>query len=395
MKILQDDWFNAQMLRTIGHTPMGGADLGECYSLIDQLNEGDFNTWYTAWVNIAEKIESQANSYALKEQYFSAMSAYLRSSNYYRTSFFFLDETPDNPRIKSAYLKSKETFENAIKQANINYKKITIPFGDVSLPGYLFLPTGSNKVKPPLLIDTGGGDATKEECFFNTTVGALQRGWASFIFDGPGQGELLRIKQIPFRADWHNVITAVIDHLLQTDLFDTDKITLYGSSFGGYLAPKAAAHEYRIEKCIANPGVLNATKSQILNLPQAIQQAFHNNDPEPVNHFFNHLIAKDKMMAFMFESRKVRFGAASVYDMLKICSDFNLEDCAKHIQAKTLILDNELEHITKGEAKKLYDQLSCPKQYHLFKAIDGHGGHCQPISHFHVNEYIFNWLMES
>ena len=62
MKILQDDWFNAQMLRTIGHIPMGGADLGECYSLIDQLNEGDFNTQYTAWVNIAEKIESQANS---------------------------------------------------------------------------------------------------------------------------------------------------------------------------------------------------------------------------------------------------------------------------------------------------------------------------------------------
>lgn len=58
-----------------------------------------------------------------------------------------------------------------------------------------------------------------------------------------------------------------------------------------------------------------------------------------------------------------------------------------------IVYDNELEHITRGQAKKLFDALTCNnKFYHCFNAESGHGGHCQPLSHYHNNEHLFNFL---
>ena len=43
---------------------------------------------------------------------------------------------------------------------------------------------------------------------------ALARGYNCLIFEGPGQGELIREQRIPFRPDWEKVVTPVVDFAL-------------------------------------------------------------------------------------------------------------------------------------------------------------------------------------
>jgi dipeptidyl aminopeptidase/acylaminoacyl peptidase len=49
----------------------------------------------------------------------------------------------------------------------------------------------------------------------------------------------------------------VVDYLAARREVDPDGIMLMGLSMGGYLAPRAAAHEPRLRICIANPGVVD------------------------------------------------------------------------------------------------------------------------------------------
>lgn len=392
MSLLSDPWFNAQFERTIGHTSVGGADLGECFSIKRVLEASSFEGWFDAWLGLGDKLAKQAKDYEYSGQHYSAHCAYLRASNYYRTSYFFLDENPTDSRIEKAYDASCAMFKKALLNSALVYEPLMIPYEDTHLPGYLFLPDMTQK-NWPLIIDTGGGDAIKEELFFNSVGGALKRGYAALIFDGPGQGTMLRKQALPFRPDWEVVITAVIDHMLKLNKINANQIILYGSSFGGYLAPRAATVEHRIAACIANPGILNATGVQAGSFPKHIQQAMARGDDATVNDLFAQLSQKDKMKGFLFESRKIRFGADTIADMFKKTSHYKMEQTVTDIQCPMLVLDNELEHITKGQAKQLFDALTNKKKhYHLFKAVDGHSGHCQPLSHCHTNEMIFSWL---
>jgi predicted alpha/beta-fold hydrolase len=387
---LNNPWYEAQFLRTIGHAVNGGADLGECLNLCESLNHASFDLWYDLWFSLAEKNYLLADDYSKLNLNQSAYNAYLRASNYYRTSYFFLDENPFDERIVKAYRKCAAAFEFALQHGDKRHEKIVVPYEDIHLSGYLFLP--HDVQKPPVLIDTGGGDATKEELFFNTTVAALQHGFASFIFDGPGQGEMLRIHRVPFRPDWEAVISAVVDTLKKRTDIAVEKIFLSGTSFGGYLAPRAASYEHRLAGCIADPGIYDTMESQISCLPMTVQKALNERDSQTVDAFFDDLAQKDKWKSFLFESRKIRFGVDKISELFFTCLDYTLAHCAKQIDCPMLVLDNDNEHITPGQATRLYDEIDCEKVYYCFKAKDGHGGHCQPLSRNHANDRVFRWL---
>ena len=91
-----------------------------------------------------------------------------------------------------------------------------------------------------------GFDGTAEELYYNRAVFAIKRGYHCLLFEGPGQGGVIRELNIPFRPNWETVVTPVVDFALKRKEVDPDAIALMGISFGGYLAPRAVAFEHRI-----------------------------------------------------------------------------------------------------------------------------------------------------
>jgi hypothetical protein len=60
--IFQDPAFSFQLVRTIGSTYYGGADIGECLSTAYRIKEGDFESWYSEWLATAERVNKYGDN---------------------------------------------------------------------------------------------------------------------------------------------------------------------------------------------------------------------------------------------------------------------------------------------------------------------------------------------
>ena len=114
-------------------------------------------------------------------------------------------------------------------------------------------------------------------------AGALDRGYNAITFDGPGQGETLLLRKIPFRHDWENVITPVVDFPCGCGDVDPGRIALSGVSQGGHWVLRALAYEHRIAAGIADPGVPDASAAWTVNLPKRLLRLLDAGEEEPFN----------------------------------------------------------------------------------------------------------------
>lgn len=388
MELLQPPLFNAQLNRTLGHTSYQGAEIGECLATAKQIKPGNYESWYEHWLKVAERNLARAE----KAQKLDAKRAFLRASNYYRTAYFFLEDKPDDARIEQALELSIHAFQQASKLFDFPVEQLAIPFENLSLPSYLYLnPTPGNDPKP-LIIDTGGGDGTKEESYFSVAAEALERGYHCLSIEGPGQGSVLRLNKIPFIPDWERVIEAVLNFITQRPEIDKNHIILIGRSFGGYLAARAVSKEKRIAACIVDPGILDSMGTLEHKCRSAMLQKCPELSDAPIAEIIERLMMLDENLRFMLESRKWRFGANSIDELLEKTKVYTLNGLAEQIQCPTLVCDNTLEYITPGQAKKFYEQLRCKKDYVLFNEEEGTGGHCEPLAPRLFNERIYSWL---
>jgi len=92
-------------------------------------------------------------------------------------------------------------------------EQVLIPYEMTALPGYFYRPNDSEKPRPTLLVH-GGYDSIGEELYLLVAAAAIQRKYNCLIFEGPGQGALIREQHLPFRPDWERVVTPVVDYLL-------------------------------------------------------------------------------------------------------------------------------------------------------------------------------------
>jgi pimeloyl-ACP methyl ester carboxylesterase len=273
-RFFASDFFNFEFLRVIGAAPFQGAEIAECLDARSRITDGDPESWYRAWRGAAERASSRGDEALLVHDSVAARWAYLRASNYWRASEFFLHCTPGDARILAAIEASARAFDKAADLMEGEVIKLEIPYGDVKLPARLFMPPPDKRLKGkvPLILHMGGFDSTGEELYFYGAAGAMPRGYATLAFDGPGQGLLLRKEPTCIRPDWEvvtgQVVSYVIDVLIpgnpQLDI-DERRIAVLGASLGGYLALRAAA-DPRIAACVSCDGcydMFDVTRSRM------------------------------------------------------------------------------------------------------------------------------------
>ena len=81
----------------------------------------------------------------------------------------------------------------------------------------------------------------------------------------------------------------MINYLLTRPDVDSARIALYGGSFGGYLAPRAAAFEHRVAACIADAALFDPAALSKKMFPSEIANALAKNDVAVLEPFFNKL----------------------------------------------------------------------------------------------------------
>ncbi|ORX62480.1 alpha/beta-hydrolase [Anaeromyces robustus] len=184
-----------------------------------------------SWVNELQKLSEKAE----KEGRIEAQIGYLRMSE-----FFMYDS---DPQKLETYTKAKNLFytyyENKIKEHGI--ENVKVPYGDGFLP-VMYCKAKGETCQGRILLH-GGNDSYIEE-FFNSLIYLQEKGFDVYLFEGPGQGGVLREQNIKFDFAWEKPVTTIIDY------FKLKDVTIIGASLGGFLAPRAAAFEKRITKVI-------------------------------------------------------------------------------------------------------------------------------------------------
>ncbi|RYP28943.1 hypothetical protein DL767_006978 [Monosporascus sp. MG133] len=264
-KFFNSDFYNFEVLRLIGTAPTQGSDVAECLEAIAKIRVNDPENWYKVWSDLAISTEGIGKDALVAGQSETARWAFMRASNYWRSSEFMLRSDAKDPRLLHAISRSVEDFEKACKLLDSPVENLAIPYLDTGskLPARLFLPksgTVPNGQKTPVILSTGGFDSTQEEMYHFTASGALTRGYATLTFEGPGQGIVVRRDGLHLRHDWEVVIGAVLDQLFVSATrehpewnLDLDRIALVGNSMGGYFALRGAT-DHRIKACVSSDG---------------------------------------------------------------------------------------------------------------------------------------------
>ena len=379
LKLSNNALYQAFTQRTMCYIATGGADFGECLVTIKKIADGNVDEWYQEWIATASRAEKIGDKSLKNGHRISAHEAYLRASNYYHTAYFPLFGYPVDSRLISAFNKEVEVFQKAASLFKNPIEIIEIPFESETLPAY-FLKVDDSGNARPTIVYTNGYDSNIQEMYFAHADAALKRGYNCLLFDGPGQGRNLIRGNSYLRPDWENVVTPVIDYALTRKEIDQKKIILAGWSFGGFLAPRAAAYEHRIAALIADPGQWDAADSLNTAMINKISS----------------LLNIDEMLHWRIVRRGFwTLNVNCLEDFFKSMSNFKLSHIAQNIRCPTLITLPEGDPIASG-ALELYKALNVSnKKLVHFSEEEGSGGHCEMLARSLYNQRVFDWLDET
>ena len=390
--LFEDRSLDFELRRLLGGAVSGGGDVNEILYTAAGIEPGNPDSWYKAWYGLGERIYSIGDQCLRNGHAASAREAFLRASMYYRAAEFYLHGNPSDPRILDSWRKSRDSFRRGAALLDPPVEVVEIPYEGTTLPGYILKPDNSDRPRKTLIVQTGF-DGTGEELYFTRAFFALERGYNVLIFEGPGQGGVVRAQHLYFRPDWEHVVTPVVDFALSRPEFDPKKLALMGVSMGGYLAPRAAAHEHRLAALIANGGVWDLALrpgKTMADLPKEAEQM--RQYPKETNEFLRKAMTKSVSFRWSMENGMFTFGVKTPVEFLLKYENYNMEGQAGLIRCPTLVINSVDDQFLPGQPKMLYDALTCPKTFMTFSREDMASSHCQEGANLISNQRVLDWL---
>ena len=253
------------MLNTVSLAKGGGSDVGEVFRIATQIQPGNEDSVYSAFMPFADKIHTLAESIDPRIDPVGARENYFHASTYYRSASYYLVANPDDPRLNTTWDKAIADFNKAVallqppgEPFTVRAKNSSIGLYDV--PAYFFKADASCDKPLPTIVIITGYDASQQDEYHAQCIEGLRRGFNCVTLEGPGQPSPRRYQGLPFIPDYWTALIPVIDNIVTRKDVDISKIILLGESFGGTLGAIAASHEPRLAGLICLDGLASLQK---------------------------------------------------------------------------------------------------------------------------------------
>ena len=310
---------------------------------------------------------------------------------YYRMSEFFMyDGDPDK---KAYYEKATQLFyqyyADYFEGENPRIEKLEVPYETVKLPVMHVVPNGRSK---GTILLHGGNDSYFEEFLF-TVLYLQEQGYEVYMFEGPGQGGVMRLQGMHFTHEWEKPVKAVLD------AFDLDNVTIIGISLGGYLAPRAAAFDKRITKVVAW-SVFPCFQDVIVGMQKpAIQKIFYLfmklHARSLINFVFEKKAKKEPVIDWGLKHGCYAYEAKDAYGYAKKLKLYDLEPVADKITQDMLIIGANQDHFI--DYRLIGREINMLKNvksltFRLFTDKENAQNHCNVGNGKIVLDTICNWI---
>jgi hypothetical protein len=394
-RFFDHEQFNFEFQCALGGVAYGCGDVGELFATADRIIDGDADSWCAEWSATGRRVETTAEACAADGHPVSARAAYLRASAYHAMALSAVDGTKDPAALlEPTFRAHRRCFDAYVDLLDHPAERVRIPYEGDHMPGYLFRPAGVQRPLPTLVMNNGS-DGPVTSVWPVLSAGALARGYAVLVFDGPGQQSMLFERGVPFRHDWEHVITPVVDFLLARPDVDPARIALYGISQGGYWVPRALAFEHRVAAAVADPGVHDAFAPWWDGLPPEMRQLLDAGDRERFDHWMDEGMRQASPAERQnFEWRAKPYGLSSAFDVFTAARKFDLGDLGRQITTPMLVTDPEGEQFWPGQSEALFEALPGRKDLVRFTAHEGADRHCEPMARTLLEQRMLDWLDE-
>jgi hypothetical protein len=393
-----DEGFDFEARSAIGAAAAGIGDVGLVLATLDSVTDGDSQSWFDAWSQLADRMSDYADSAAAEGHLASARWGFLAGAEYFAKALGAVDGLADQSVLLPTFTAHRRCWDAWIDSSEGRHVRFEIPYQGpagssvTTLPGYLLRPDAGGEPRPTLVM-TNGSDGSLSAMVGSGGPEALSRGWNVCLYDGPGQQSMLFEHNVPFRHDWEAVLTPVIDALLARPDVDATALTGYGISQAGYWLPRALAFEHRMVAAVADPGVVDVSTSWTGHLPPEMLELLHSGQKDVFNGYMQQVDA-DPATARTLAFRMRPYGTADVFDVYTEVERYHLRDVADRISTPLLITEPQDEQFWPGQSARLAAMLTGPKLLIEFTRQDGANFHCQPMGRRLTDMRMFDWLEE-
>ena len=257
-----------------------------------------------------------------------------------------------------------------------------MPYERTALPGFLFRPDSSG-TKRPTIVMTNGSEGSKSGLWAWGVSSTLARGWNAFIYDGPGQQNMLFDRGHAFRPDWEAVLTPVVNSLMARGDVDGSALFAYGCSQAGYWVTRALAFEHRFVAAVVDPGVMDVSAPWLSYLPPQLVAILKAGKKDEFNAAMAQA-ARNPRMAEAIAARGRPYGKPTVYDTFAAAFEYNLREVIGLVRTPLLITDPDEESFWPGQSKEMYARLMCDREIVHYSREDGANWHCEPMGRLDV-----------
>ena len=363
------------MSSAISLVPMGGTNFQELNLIGRQLQGkvGDGEAWHDAWMGMADRTLALAEREWEKGHHRTAADAYVRSAIYrYETERFV---PPTDPRKVGSYADMLPHFFKGMSQRVPGFEKVDVPYEGASLAAY-WIPPANPTGNDPAVVFFDGLDACKELTVLWGGQYLRERGIGVLCVDGPGQGETLRLRQIPSRSDYEVAGTAAFNYVSQRPGVDKKRIGIMAMSMGGYYAPRIAAFEHRYAACFA--------------------WGAHYDYHEVWVHRRKVLESGGTIASSAIWQLPWVLGRPDMDSAMEKCFEYRLQGVAEKIRMPIMITHGQDDNIVPVEiAHRLYEACgSASKQIKIFTDDDGGSQHCAFENLSMMGQWTADWWMD-
>ena len=260
----------------------------------------------------------------------------LRAAHYLRTAEFYMkfDNLQKQKYRKKFVSLMREHFQIEDK---LHY---LVPYETGMLSAYRFTPENPKGT----FVVFGGFDSYVEE-MFKTILAMKESGFDVVFFDGPGQGATLEDYHIPMTHEWEKPVKAVLD------FFNLDDVTLIGVSLGGCLVMRAAAHEKRVSRVVADDICADFFETILRQFPEKSRKLItflvkHKNGIHAaiINGIIRRLSKTSLMIDWGVAQGMHVMGVDTPYEFLRKYAAFNTIEDSPLVKQDVLLMGGQEDH---------------------------------------------------